>query len=40
MDKLAFNYHESNDAPTKEELEFLKEMGSKYVYNKKTSEEK
>lgn len=39
MDKLASNYHETNRGPTKEELEFLKEIGSKFVYEKNSENE-
>ena len=37
MDKLASNFHAVNGEPTKEEIEFLKDMKSKFPYEKKTN---
>jgi len=35
MDKLTENYHITNEQPTKEEIEFLKKMKGKFVFDKK-----
>jgi len=39
MDKLAQNYHITNGEPTKEEIEFLKDMKSKFVFEKKFAQQ-
>lgn len=39
MDKLAENYHLSGEKITKEQIEFLKDMKSKFVFDKKSTQE-
>ena len=38
MDKLAENYHASGEKITKDQIEFLKDMKSKFAFDKTTQE--